>query len=70
LKPGFWDGFPDLHASDIVDFLKLVRRGQPLEVEEPSPGTDKKTFDIQHQENELLKSLEYLRSECGAGLKS
>ena len=70
LKPEFWDGFPDLHASDIVDFLKLVRRGQPLEVEEPSPGTDKKTFDIQHQENELLNSLEYLRSECGAGLKS
>jgi len=70
LKPEFWDGFPDLHASDIVDFLKLVRRGQPLEVEEPPPGTDKKTFDIQHQENELLNSLEYLRSECGAGLKS
>ena len=70
LKPEFWDGFPDLHASDIVDFLKLVRKGNPLEIEEPPSGTDKKTFDIRHQENELLKSLDYLRRECGAGRKS
>ena len=31
----FWDGYPDLHASDIVDFLK---------------------------------SIIFLRDECGAGL--
>ncbi len=70
LKPEFWDGFPDLPASGIVDFLKLVRIGSPLEIEEPPEGTDRKLFDIEHQEEELLNSLEYLREECGAGLKS
>ncbi len=70
LKPEFWEGFPDLPASGIVDFLKLVRAGQPMEIESPPAGTDKKAFDIEHQEKELLRSLDYLRRECGAGLKS
>ncbi len=70
LTPDFWDGFPDLQASEIVDFLKLVRLGKPLEIEEPPLGTDKKTFDIRHQEHEFLKSVVYLRDECGAGLKN
>ena len=70
LKPDFWDGFPELRASDLVDFLKLIRQGKPLEIEEPPPGTDKKTFDTRHQEDELLKSIKYLRDECGAGLKN
>ena len=70
LTPEFWDGFPDLPASGIVDFLKLLRSGYALEIAEPPAGTDKKAFDIEHQENELLKSLDYLRRECGAGLKS
>jgi sugar phosphate isomerase/epimerase len=70
LKPEFWDGFPDLPASDIVDFLKLVRKGSPLEIEEPPAGTDKKEFDIKHQENEFSKSVKFLRNECGAGLKT
>ncbi|MFC2081485.1 sugar phosphate isomerase/epimerase family protein, partial [Bacteroidota bacterium] len=55
LKSDFWDGFPDLQASGIVDFLKLVRQGQALEIEKPPAGADKKTFDIQHQEHEFLK---------------
>ncbi len=70
LKPGFWTGFPDLPASDIVDFLKLVRQGQSLEIAEASAGTDKNVFDMKHQESEFLKSIKYLRNECGAGLKS
>jgi len=69
LKPDFWDGFPGLCAAGIIDFLKLVRLGQPMKITEPPSGVDRKIFDIQHQENELLKSLDYLRSECGAGLK-
>jgi len=70
LSPDFWDGFPDLRASDIVDFLKLVRQGQALEVEEAPPGTDKKSFEIKHQEHEFLKSIKYLCDECGAGIKT
>lgn len=70
LKPDFWNGFPDLHASEIVDFLKLVRLGNPMEIEEAHLGIDKTAFDIKHQENEFLKSIAYLRNECGAGLKN
>jgi sugar phosphate isomerase/epimerase len=70
LDADFWDGFPDLPASDIVDFLKLVRTGRPLKIDMPPAGTDEKTFDIKHQETALLRSLEFLRRECGAGLKS
>lgn len=70
LKPDFWKGFPDLHASEMVDFLNLVRRGKPLETEEPPSGTDQNTFDIRHQEQEFLKSVLFLRNECGAGLKN
>jgi sugar phosphate isomerase/epimerase len=70
LKPEFWDGFPDLPASGIVDFLKRVREGSPQEIKKPPAGTDKKSFDIKHQESDLLRSLEFLRNECGAGLKS
>ena len=69
LKPEFWDGFPDLPASGIVDFLKLVRQGHPIEVAKAPAGTDKKAFDIETQKNDLLNSVAYLRDECGAGLK-
>jgi sugar phosphate isomerase/epimerase len=69
LKPEFWDGFPDLPANGIIDFLKLVRAGTPLEIEKPPEGMENRAFDIEHQEKELLKSLEYLRRECGAGKK-
>jgi len=68
LKPEFWEGFPGLPASEITDFLRLIRRGRPLEIAKPPEGTDKETFDIESQQSELLKSLEFLRRECGAGL--
>jgi len=69
LKPEFWDGFPDLPASEIVDFLKRIRLGQPLEIAEPPVGGDKKEFDLEQQEIMLQASLDYLRRECGAGQK-
>lgn len=70
LKPEFWDGFPDLPASGIVDFLKRIKLGQPIEIPEPPAGIDKKKFDIEQQQIMLQKSLDYLRKECGAGLRS
>jgi len=65
-----WRGYPKLAAADIVDFLKLVRRGHKIEIDMPEPGVDRKTFDQQHQQNEFLKSVEYLRKHAGAGLKA
>jgi len=69
LESGYWEGFPELAASGMIDFLKLVRRGQPIEVARAPQGTDKKVFEMENQENELLKSIQYLREQYGAGLK-
>jgi sugar phosphate isomerase/epimerase len=70
LKAEYWDGFPDLPASGIIDFLKLLKEGQPMEMLKPSVGIDKKDFDIKLQKTELLRSFEYLRKNCNIGLKS
>jgi len=65
-----WQGYPNLKAANIVDFLKLCRRGHPIEIDEPADGEDQKDFDRQHQRAEFLKSVEYLRRHCNAGLKT
>ncbi len=70
LKPDFWAAFPDLPASEVVDFLRLVRRSQALEIAYPPDGVNQKDFDIKLQQTELLKSLYYLRRNCNAGLKN
>jgi hypothetical protein len=68
LKPEFWEGFPDLPASGMVDFLERIRLGRPVEVPEPPAGADRKKFEIELQQKMLQQSLDYLRRECGAGL--
>ena len=70
LTDEFWAGFPDLRASDIAAFLKLLRRGRPVELLEPPEGMDQTTFDIGHQQAELKASLDYLRTHCHVGLKT
>jgi sugar phosphate isomerase/epimerase len=57
LKEEYWEGFPDVRARDILDFLKLVRMGHPMELARAPAGMDKKTFDREHQKNELLRSI-------------
>ncbi len=69
LKPEYWNGFPNLKASGLIDFLKLVRQGLPMELDKPLAGMNKKEFDIQHQKKELLDSIKYLRENCRVGLK-
>jgi len=66
----FWLGFPDLKASGIIDFLNMVRLGKEIAVDQAPPGMDQKTFEIENQKDELLKSISYLRKECGLGLKN
>ncbi|MEM9365501.1 MAG: sugar phosphate isomerase/epimerase [Planctomycetota bacterium] len=70
LKDEHWQGYPGLAATDILDFLKLVRRGHKIEVESPHPGMDQKTFDRRHQQAEFLQSIAYLREHANAGRKS
>jgi len=70
LKPEFWKGFTKLSASGLIEFLKLAKKGVPQEIIEPPSGKSKKEFDVELQQTELLKSLEYLRKNCNAGLKT
>lgn len=70
LKDEFWEGFPNLSASGIIEFIELAKKGIPQEIMHAPSGTNKKEFDIELQQTELLKSFEYLRNNCSAGLKS
>ena len=69
LTDEFWKGWPDLKASGMVDFLRMARKGSPIDMAQAPPGMDKKTFEMQNQEEELLRSIKYLREACGVGLK-
>ena len=68
LTADFWKGYPNLHAADLVDFLKLCRRGRPIETVKPAAGMDTRTFERQHQHTEFEKSIAYLRRHCEAGM--
>ena len=70
LKPEFWKGFPNLSASEIIGFLNMAKIGKPVEIRNAPAGTNQKDFDIKLQQSELLKSFDYLRNTCNAGLKS
>jgi sugar phosphate isomerase/epimerase len=70
LKSEFWKGFPNLSAAGIIDFLKLVKKGKPQKIITTPSGMVQKDFNIELQQSELLKSFEYLRTNCNAGLKS
>ena len=65
LTDEFWKGFPDMPASELTGFLKLLKRGHPLELLEPPQGVDRKSFDIAYQKAELESSLRYLKEHCG-----
>jgi sugar phosphate isomerase/epimerase len=69
LKDEYWEGFPELKASGLIDFLKLVRTGHPIEAAIAPTGFDKKTFEMESQKNDLIKSIDYLRKEFGVGMK-
>jgi 3-oxoisoapionate decarboxylase len=70
LNPEFWKGFPNLLAAGIINFLILAKKGKPQEIIKAPDGLNQKDFDIKLQQSELFKSLDYLRRNCNAGLKS
>jgi hypothetical protein len=70
LQEEYWEGWPDLKASGIIDFLRMARSGAPIDVARAPEGMDRKAFEQQNQMEELLRSIRYLREECGAGLKA
>ncbi len=70
LKPEFWKGFSNLAAAEIIGVLNIARNGNPVEVVKPSVGKSQKEFDIEYQQLEFQKSIDYLRKNCNTGLKS
>jgi 3-oxoisoapionate decarboxylase len=70
LTKEYWKAYPNLDASQIIDFLKLVRKGKPAKIDKPAEGQDQKTFDQEHERHEFLRSIAYLREHCEVGLKT
>ena len=68
LTPDYWKGYPNLAAADLVDFLKLLRSGRPMEIAKPAPGVDARAFDKAYQRLEFEQSIAYLRQHCAAGI--
>ncbi|MEM9328279.1 MAG: TIM barrel protein [Bacteroidota bacterium] len=66
LTEEFWEGFPDLKASLLLDFFHMVRDGEAMEALVVPEGADKTIFMQNHQKNELKKSAEYLWANCAA----
>ncbi|GAB5560014.1 MAG: hypothetical protein SynsKO_16610 [Synoicihabitans sp.] len=61
LTDEFWEGFSNVPAAGIVDFLKLVRQGRPIPVDQPNDGQSQREFDQQHQRAEFERSIRTLR---------
>lgn len=70
LESEFWEGFPDLPGSELIDFLRLVNRGKAMDLSHPPAGKSQVEFDGKLQQSELLESLDFLRKNCNAGLKN
>lgn len=65
LTDEWWEGFPHVAAADIADFLKLVRKGRPIPVDQPAAGQNQREFDQQHQRAEFERSIRTLRKHLG-----
>jgi 3-oxoisoapionate decarboxylase len=61
LTQDFWDGYKNLKAKDLIPFMKLIRKGHPIEAAVPPNGMDVREFEIQSQLEELEASIKYLR---------
>ncbi|WP_319589334.1 TIM barrel protein [uncultured Draconibacterium sp.] len=68
-NPDFWKGFSGLSMDNIADFIRFIKRGTPQLIIKPPTGNNKREFDIELQQTELLKSFKYLRAICNIGLK-
>lgn len=64
LQEDFWQGYPDLKAADLLDFYRMIRKGESIDVLSPPDGMDQKTFGQNLQKEELRKSIDFLREHC------
>lgn len=64
LREDFWEGYPDLKASGLLDFYNMIRSGKPTQLQSPPEGVDARLFAQEHQKKELQKSIDFLRQNC------
>jgi hypothetical protein len=69
-KPGFWDVWPKAKATDFAKFLKLAKKGKPMQPFRPAEGVDRKKAEQDYQMAELERSVKYCKEVIGLGLKS
>ncbi len=67
LTPEFWDGYPNLKATQMIDFMKLCQQGRALQIQVPPSGMTKKAFDQLHQKSEFENSIRFLRDLAAKG---
>lgn len=66
LKTDFWEGYPDLKAFQLQDFLTMLRDPESVEIPINLELKDSPAEDQKHQKQELAKSIDYLRKNCAA----
>lgn len=64
LNKDFWLGYPDLKAGDLLDFYNMIRKGNSRKLISAPEGMDSDLFAQEQQQRELIKSIDYLRSNC------
>ncbi len=64
LQDDYWEGYPDLKGIQLLDFMKLLRKGEPAEADKVPEGVDKKLYVQEQQKKELMKSISYLQTNC------
>ncbi|MFY0654493.1 MAG: TIM barrel protein [Cyclobacteriaceae bacterium] len=66
LTKEYWEAYPDLKAADLLEFYSLVRNEGAAYKPENKGNKDKKIFQQETQEEELVKSINYLKKNCDA----
>jgi 3-oxoisoapionate decarboxylase len=69
LTQEFWKGYQNLKAEELVPFMKLLRKGHPIEAAVPPAGMEMREFEIKSQIEQLELSVEYLRKNHQVGLR-
>ncbi len=66
LNKDFWLGYPNLKAGDLLDFYTMLRKGKSRKLLSPPQEMYPDLFAQEQQKRELIKSIDYLRSNCPA----
>jgi sugar phosphate isomerase/epimerase len=68
-KEEFWKNY-DKKPESLAKFEAMAKRGKAITPFKAPDGVDKKVAEQEHQQEELAKSIKYLREVIGLGLKT